>query len=291
MNYIDDLEKEITTIYLLDKISKYDQLMIFALYHSFYSYISYSLDNDSFANECHNILKEVLSKYCSSVRQSEKLDYKKFMVQYLSILKDTLLDDYAYCFLREIDSIIQELTWVDKINTKELSFDTKTKLVMIINNIINNTNYHFENIVNDEKLNDIKEEYRSTIIDCSINIDVENYFLDYFISFLKILTKKFIKRKVNSNEIDFGNTKDKELNDIYNYFNDNEKVVLKLILLHIICDISDEEFGQDLLLSELSEELDMSKTKIKILVWKFVLKWNKFMNKQSICNNKYKILR
>lgn len=291
MNYIDDLEKEITTIYLLDKISKYDQLMIFALYHSFYSYISYSLDNDSFANECHNILKEELSKYCSDVRQSEKLDYKKFMVQYLSILKDTLLDDYAYYFLREIDSIIQELTWVDKINNKELSFDTKTKLVMIINNIINNTNYHFENIVNDEKLNDIKEEYKSTIIDCSINIDVENYFLDYFISFLKILTKKFIKRKVDSNEIDFGNTKDKELNDIYNYFNDNEKVVLKLILLHIICDISAEEFGQDLLLSELSEELDMSKTKIKILVWKFVLKWNKFLNKESISNNKYKILK
>lgn len=291
MDYIDDVEKEITTIYLCDKIEKNGQLILFALYHSFYNYIAYSIEDNVFADNCHGILKEELLKYCRNITNNKKLNYRDFIIGYLNTLKNTLLDDYAYYFLGEIDSIIHELTWVDKINKRELSFDTKTKLVMIINNIINNINYHFENVMGEEKSKSIKNDYKDTLIYAISNFEVENYSLRKFIFSLKMLTKYYIKEKVDNNEIDLNSINDEELNGIYSYFNDEEKVVLKTILIHIICDIPAEDFEQDMLLAELSEELGMSVIKTKKVVNSFAKKWARFTKSVSKENNNCKKLK
>lgn len=297
MTYIDNLEKESTTIYLTDNLNKKDRLMTFALYHSFYNYIAYSLEDSILANNVHRILKESLTEYCNNIQNEEESNPKKFIIGYLYLLKNTMLDDYSYCFLAELDSIIEELKWVNDIDKKILSFDTKTKIVMILNNIITNTNYSLEGMVGEPKVENIKKQYKKRIINYTKNEEIENYSLDDFITSLKVLTKDFVKDKIKNNEISINTFVDEELIDLYDYFTKDEQTVLTFTLIHIVSDIPVEVLSQEKLLKELSEDLGKSKIKTKITIYKFMKKWAKYINKinqeaindASSCNN-YKTL-
>lgn len=293
MTYIDNLEKESTTIYLTDNLNKKDRLMTFALYHSFYNYIAYSLEDSILANNVHRILKESLTEYCNNIQNEEESNPKKFIIGYLYLLKNTMLDDYSYCFLAELDSIIEELKWVNDIDKKILSFDTKTKIVMILNNIITNTNYSLEGMVGEPKVENIKKQYKKRIINYTKNEEIENYSLDDFITSLKVLTKDFVKDKIKNNEISINTFVDEELIDLYDYFTKDEQTVLTFTLIHIVSDIPVEVLSQEKLLKELSEDLGKSKIKTKITIYKFMKKWAKYINKinqeaindASSCNN------
>ena len=284
MTSIYDLEKENGTIFCNTNLKKNDELMTIALYHILLNLILYShceTDEIEKINFIHKTLKDTLAKY-SQEKIDTELDFKNFILGFLKKFDNNCpFINEINEFASNIDIIINDLSWVNKINNKMLSFESKANIVEIVNNILIKANYLYEDIIRDEKVESVKKGLETTIISFAIGIEYDNFSKEKFINMIKRLCKDYTKIKLNEKEIELNNS-NYIITTAYNSLDETGKKILSNILIpHIIADLKITDMEK-----EIKEEFGFSNIKTQIELYTFKKKWKKI--KQQIIDREVK---
>jgi len=283
-----NLEKENGTIFCNANLKKNDELMTIALYHILLNLILYSnceTDDIEKINFIHKILKDTLTKY-SQEKSDTELDFKNFILGFLKKFDNNCpFINEINEFEANIDTIINDLAWVNKINNKILSFETKANIVEIVNNILIKTNYLYEDLIRDEKVEDIKKDLETTIISFATGIEYDNFSKENFTNMIKRLCKDYTKIKLNEKEIDLNNS-NYIIKTAYCSLDEIGKKILSNILIpHIIADLKITDMKK-----EVKEEFGFSDIRTQIELYMFKNKWKKIKKQIIDAEVKNKVL-